>query len=210
MQVIIVRSKRKTLSLELDREGNAIVRAPLHKSDKEIQAFVERHRAWLNKRLAAREAVPALDFSDGATLTLFGENYTVYTGRTSLKAGAIYLPKEGREAALVRLLKKHAAAVMGSLTELVSVRSGLKYSAVRISSARGRWGSCSAKGVISYTFRVAFLPPALAEYLAVHELCHTVHFNHSASFWRLVGSILPDHAARRRELKRLGAFMNYL
>ena len=210
MQLTIVRSARKTLSLHLDRAGNAVVRAPLRTPEKEIIAFVEKNRKWLEKRIAARQALSVLDLTDGATLLLFGASYTVHAGKSSLTAGKIYLPTEEREAAFVRLLKKHAAAVMGSLTELVSVRSGLKYSAVRISSARGRWGSCNAKGKISYSFRVAFLDPALAEYVAVHELCHTVHFNHSAAFWKLVEQILPDYKLRRKELKRRNGVMNYL
>ena len=81
---------------------------------------------------------------------------------------------------------------------------------VRVNSARGRWGSCSKEGVIHYSFRIAFLPTALVEYIAVHELCHTVCFDHSPAFWAQVESCLPDWKELRSALKAKSSLMNLL
>jgi iron donor protein CyaY len=66
--------------------------------------------------------------------------------------------------------------------------------------ARSEWGSCNAKGIIRLNWRLVQLPPALAEYVVVHEVAHMVELNHSTRFWSLVESLLPGHAALRRAL----------
>ena len=202
MQANIVRSRRKTLSLTVTREGEIVVRAPLGVSRGYISQFLERHTAWVEKRLKAVASKPVLDLSDGATLTLFGSPYRIASGRARIADGELYLPAEERERALASLLKKFSLGVMERVTRRVAEKYGFGYRSVRISSARGRWGSCNREGVIAYTFRVAFLPPEQCEYVAVHELAHTVVFNHSAEFWEIVADILPDWKTLRRELKQ--------
>jgi hypothetical protein len=75
------------------------------------------------------------------------------------------------------------------------------YQKIRLSSARTRWGSCSARGTLSFTWRLIMSPPEIIDYVVIHELAHTIHHNHSPQFWGLVGSILPDYAEKRKWLK---------
>ena len=203
----IIKSRRKTISLSVKR-GKVIVRAPYGTANDYIFEFISRHSAWIEKQLA-KPVAAKLVLDDGALLTLFGEIYCIESGRTRVTKGVIYLPQEGREAALTRLLKKLALEKMSALTEQIAKRFGFEYSGIRISSARGRWGSCSQKRSISYSFRMAFLSPALCEYVAVHELCHTLCFNHSKDFWTIVERALPDWKIRRKMLKNSPA-MSYL
>lgn len=72
---------------------------------------------------------------------------------------------------------------------------------VSIRSQKSRWGSCSRKGNLSFNYKIVFLPPALADYLIVHELCHLGEMNHSKKFWMLVAQKIPDYKALRREMK---------
>ena len=71
-----------------------------------------------------------------------------------------------------------------------------------IRNSRSRWGSCSTKGNLNFNYRLVFLPPALVDYVIVHELCHLREFNHSPRFWAHVSEIVPNHKALRRELRR--------
>lgn len=72
-----------------------------------------------------------------------------------------------------------------------------------IKQHRSRWGSCSERGNLNFNYKIIFLPPALQDYVVVHELCHLREFNHSPAFWALVEQTLPDYLARRRALRAL-------
>lgn len=73
---------------------------------------------------------------------------------------------------------------------------------VRLRSQVSRWGSCSRKGVLNLNMKLGLLPPVLAEYVLVHEVCHLREFNHAKAFWKLVQARIPDYRERRRELRR--------
>lgn len=197
----LILSRRKTLSLTVTQEGETVVRAPLKVSREYVREFVEKHREWIEKQRAAIAARETLDLRDGACLTLFGSKYLIRCGRARIGHGELFLPGTNREEALVRLLKRFSLEVMEIVTARIAAHCGFCYRSVRISSARGRWGSCNRDGVISYSFRVAFLPPELSEYVAVHELAHTVFFNHSPAFWQEVERVIPDRKARQKRLK---------
>lgn len=209
MEYRIVRSRRRTVSLTVARTGEVIVRAPIGYSSAKIREFVLRHTDWVEKRISERKAV-TLDLSAESKITLFGKEYLLARGKTAISGDTVTLPEENTEAAFADLLKKLTQAVMGGMTERIARDHGFVYDKVRASTARSRWGSCSRKGCISYTFRNAFLPAELAEYVCVHELCHTQYFNHGAAFWKRVESVMPDYKIRRKKLKACGNFMNLL
>lgn len=75
---------------------------------------------------------------------------------------------------------------------------------ITIRNQRTRWGSCSKKGNLSFNYKIVFLPPRLADYIIVHELCHLAELNHSQKFWRLIEKTIPDYLAIRKELKKTG------
>jgi predicted metal-dependent hydrolase len=84
---------------------------------------------------------------------------------------------------------------------------GFKTSRIAIRNQKSRWGSCSAKGNLNFNYKIALLPPHLADYLIVHELCHLREFNHSQNFWDLVAKAVPDYRLARAELKNFRVVM---
>jgi predicted metal-dependent hydrolase len=80
------------------------------------------------------------------------------------------------------------------------------YNRVCIRDQKSRWGSCSAKKNLNFSYRIVFLPPELADYLIVHELCHLGEMNHSARFWKLVEKIIPEYKLSRKKLLKNGNF----
>jgi predicted metal-dependent hydrolase len=72
---------------------------------------------------------------------------------------------------------------------------------VFIKNSKSRWGSCSSAGNLNFNYKLLFLPPALVDYVVVHELCHLRHFNHGPEFWALVAEVLPNHKALRKALR---------
>lgn len=208
MEVSFVRSGRKSLSITVDREGKVVVRMPYGMPKARAVEFLELHRDWVMRQVARRGK--RLELHDGAEISLFGERLTLASGKTGRDGDILYLPEEGREEALVKYTIRLARTFMRKLTEEIAEQYGFDFSGVRITRARGRWGSCSAKGNISYSFRIVFLPLHAIRAIAVHELCHTRQMNHSATFWREVEKIMPNYPLVRKELKKYEYVMDSL
>jgi predicted metal-dependent hydrolase len=104
-------------------------------------------------------------------------------------------------AALGRWLVREAGAYLVPRLRVLSQQLGLPFRSVSIRRQQTRWGSCSAKKSISLNARLLFLPPALADYVLVHELCHVAYMNHSRDFWALVGKHVADFRALDKALR---------
>lgn len=101
----------------------------------------------------------------------------------------------------VRDIKKRAKIVLGNKTAYYAEIMGLKYGRMTITSAKTRFGSCSSKGNISYSYRLMLYPEAAIDYVVVHELAHLVEMNHSPAFYEVVRTVLPDYKERKKLLR---------
>ncbi len=77
-----------------------------------------------------------------------------------------------------------------------------KYNKISIRNQQSRWGSCSSQNNLNFNYRILYLPKELADYLIIHELCHTKEHNHSPRFWKLVAQIFPDHKQLNKQLRK--------
>lgn len=82
--------------------------------------------------------------------------------------------------------------------------TGGKYTSITIRDQKSRWGSCSSRGTLSFNYRLIFAPPAVLDYVVVHELCHLTHMDHSKNFWNKVAGLIPDYKLQRQWLKDHG------
>ena len=213
---LLRRSQRRTFSLHVDERGvrvNAPVAAPL----REIEGFVRQHEAWLLERLEQHAQVARrvrFEPVDGATLPLLGR-----ACRLRLVAGArrvewsgdtdgaelLKLPSSGDLARrLVTALKTRAITRFEGRVEEYCLRLGVPVPAVRLSSARTRWGSCSSLSGIRLHWRLIHLRPELSDYVVAHEVAHLVEMNHSPRFWSVVEVLCPQWRALRAELREAG------
>ncbi len=99
-------------------------------------------------------------------------------------------------------LRTLARDVLTRKTRMYSNIMGLSYGRITITGAKTRFGSCSSKGNISYSYRLMAYPERAVDYVVVHELCHLVYMNHSAEFYALLAKVLPDYKERRALLKK--------
>jgi predicted metal-dependent hydrolase len=211
----LVRSRRKTIALVVERDGRLTVRAPLGMPEARIREFVEKHIDWVSKhqkRAQKHAPPPPKQFTDGETFLYLGQIFTLtivprqraalaFDGAT-FRLATSALPKA--KEAFVRWYKKQALEAFGQRAEFLAKRHGFTYQKIRVSSARTRWGSCSTKGTLSFTYRLVMAPPEVVDYVIVHELVHTKIKNHSKSFWRRVGEIMPEYKVHVRWLRQNG------
>lgn len=99
--------------------------------------------------------------------------------------------------------KEKALCLVRNRVEYFSKLYGFEYHRISVKNQKTRWGSCSKKQNINFNYKILFLPERMADYIIVHELCHTKQLNHSRNFWNLVGGILPDYNNLRREIKQI-------
>lgn len=207
----LIRSKRKTVSLQITRDLQVVVRCPYRMEREQADRFVERHRVWIHKhmerlgKIAAERA--AFDFSPGQAVYFHGQAYILAEkegiGQAGINGGRLCLPAgvADRERAVMEFYRREAERRLPGLTALWAERMALEPPKVRVTAARSRWGSCSAAGSISYSLRMSCLPPDLEEYVIVHELCHLREHNHSPGFHALVERFLPEQKRLRAKLR---------
>ncbi len=213
----LIRSKRRSLSLELRPDGTLLVRAPRLLPEKRIRDFVEAKRGWIEQKqavLRARAEVYApVRVEDGAALPFLGGSLTLRFADVlspRREGETLLLPPGADEDTLRGWLREEARALVTPRVESYAAWMGLEYSGVRISSARTRWGSCSGKDSLNFTFRLAMCPPETIDYVVVHELSHVAHKDHSRAFWETVQAYCPDWRTQRKWLHENRGLMDIL
>lgn len=209
----IIRSKRKTLSLQVLDDGSLLIKAPKRINDKEIYAFIERHKDWVEQRIGLVEKQKRLLNKiepNGRTL-LLGKNFTLqhssYVNKPVLVGQKVMLNFQDKQIALEMLENWYRKIAKDNFEKRIYVFAqlmGLKFSKVKLSSATKRWGSCSSLGNINLNWRLIMAPQEIIDYVIVHELSHLKEMNHSQKFWNEVGKVLPDYKERRNWLKNYG------
>ncbi|MDR7868669.1 MAG: SprT family zinc-dependent metalloprotease [Sporomusaceae bacterium] len=230
LAVSVAYSRRRTVRIRLAAADLIEVAAPLRLPQAEIAALLRGREAWIARQLAKLAAVAASPVNaaaePGAELLYLGEarRLTVLwggVGRAEVDAedGRIFAhlpatPAGAQATALVTALRhwyiERARAVLTERTAHWAGALGVRPRRIFIREQRSRWGSCSSRGNVSYNWRVVMAPPAVVDYLVVHELCHMKEANHSAAFWRLVGEADPDYKEHRRWLRSHGALLTRL
>ncbi|MFZ1736132.1 MAG: SprT family zinc-dependent metalloprotease [Candidatus Moraniibacteriota bacterium] len=211
----LVRSKRKSVALFVARDATLTVRAPLWTSVGCIESFVERNVDWIRRtleRMQAHLCVSLHQYGEGERFWYLGEQYPLRisaTGKYSLNFsnGEFFLAERFRSRAKDRLLAWYRREAKKVLLERVAFfvqKHGLVYRSVRINTARTRWGSCSGKGNLNFTFRLVMAPISVIDYVVAHELAHLAHPNHSRKFWQAVAVMCPNFERERRWLKENG------
>ncbi len=207
----LIRSKRKTIAICIDREGNVTVRAPLKAPSTVIERFVGEKQEWISQKTALminrKEERAAFRFGPGSELPLLGRSYPIALGNEASFDGQRFILPSGDgdsvRPQLMRLYKDIAGKMILSRVEMFSSRTGWVPTGVRIGSANTSWGSCSGKNRLNFTWKLVTAEPGVIDYVIVHELAHLKEHNHSEKFWRLVESVLPDYRKRRAKLREL-------
>jgi len=209
----LIRTRRRTLGLQITRDAQLVVRAP-HRAPLEwIARFVNDKLGWIRqKQNEVRNAllqIPKRDFNDGAQYIVLGENVRLTVlpnSDASLEFNLLGFSIGEHNRATVELqfeewYRAHARRVITESLERIAGPRQLKFTGPRITGAKTRWGSCSSKGALSFSWHLVKAPQWVIDYVVAHELAHLSEHNHSRRFWTGVETLFPRFQEARRWLR---------
>lgn len=177
-KIAVIKSSRRTMSMEVRPDGSILVRAPFRASAEEIGNFVCSHKSWVEKqRIRIWKRADEIRLADQNPLS----------------------PED------IRLLADQALRELPPRIAAYAGQMGVTYGRVTIRNQKTRWGSCSSKGNLNFNCLLMLTPREVQDYVIVHELSHRKEMNHSPKFWEVVEEVLPDYKKRRKWLRENGS-----
>lgn len=214
----LIRSKRQTIALIVERDGTFTVRAPLRVPQAEIDSFIQQKADWImrtREKIKSVEPVLKKLYIDGDKFLFLGSLFElkiVGKQKPALKfSDGFTLSQSARERGevyFVRWYKERALEVISARVREYSQKHDFTPSQVKISSAKTRWGSCSSSGALNFTWRLVMAPLEVIDYVVAHELAHLRVKNHSRKFWKVVETVYPDYKKQRKWLRENGEMLN--
>ncbi|WP_026619460.1 putative metal-dependent hydrolase [Ensifer sp. WSM1721] len=206
------------MTLRIEPGGRALrLTIPTGLPDREVNAFLTRHQGWLMTKLARFSGESELEH--GGTILIRGVAHRIErTGRLRGLTEAVVVDDEavlrvgGAEEHLRRriadYLKREARGELERLVAVYAGRIGRRARSLSLKDTRSRWGSCSAEGDLSFSWRIAMAPPKVIAYLAAHEVAHLQEMNHGPDFWTLCERLCPGTKDAKHWLKRNGTMLH--
>ena len=231
----IIRSRRRTIALEITPSATLVIRAPLRAPLYFIEKFVKEKNDWIKRKIeevSARPKPSLKQFVDGEEFLYLGEIYKLkiveeffrgfvpaagtnpneifnFSGISLCETNIIFpknlLPNAAEE--FEKWYKKQACLKIPTRVAKFAQIMGLKYKVVKITRAKKQWGSCGRQGALNFAFRLIMAPLPIIDYVVVHELAHIKHKGHGARFWNMVKTIMPDYKIRKQWLKNNGQML---
>ena len=215
--VKIVRSKRKTLAIYILKDASVEVRAPLDMPLRHIERFVDSKERWISDRVSRRarsiDAKFAFSLNYGDQVLLRGKLYPIKAVEKSGLSRAGFdgeyllappgLSSDMIKKAVISIYTDEANKTLREKTRAFAERMGIQYRGLRVTGAKTRWGSCSSKASLCFSWRLIMAPDDVIDYVVVHELAHIREMNHSPRFWALVSCVIPDYPDKKKKLRQL-------
>ncbi|MBI2858853.1 MAG: M48 family metallopeptidase [Chloroflexi bacterium] len=217
----IVRSRRRSMCIEVQTCGKVVVRVPLKTSGACIGRFVIAKGDWIARHFArVPKSGPGKQYLDGETFPFLGKPYSlkvlhnghllqaaVHGEQLVVSCPAGRYASQGPPAIKAILSAWYSGQAKSILLPRVAefaTTMGLSPSRARVRTQRYRWGSCSQNHSLNFNTKLVMAPPEIADYVIIHELCHIREHNHSKKFWDTVERFDPDYRRHRRWLAANG------
>ena len=221
----VMKSKRKSLSIAIQPDGNLLVKAPFFMPDDEVVKWVKTKTGWIVRQhakiLEQQQQNPPKQFVTGEKFLYLGQEYLLEVRVSEGRAGMvgivddkmILFTRTADSAAVQKILNdwydKQAKAVISRRVRYYASQMGETYGKITIKNQKKRWGSCSSARNLNFNRRLIMAPQGVLDYVVVHELCHLRQMNHSNAFWQEVELVLPDYKMHKKWLETNGHLLNF-
>jgi len=175
MEFEIIRSKRKTVAIQICPDCHVRVRVPYGLANAEIDAFVKEKEKWIEKHIRLMQERQEKE-----------------------------PPVEKMSLQEIQELADQALQVIPLKVQFYARQIGVDYGRITIRNQKTRWGSCSGKGNLNFNCLLMLTPEPVQDYAVIHELCHRKEMNHSQKFWAEVAKIMPDYKEKQKWLREHG------
>lgn len=216
------RSRRKTASIYIERDGQVSVLVPEKLTLQEVEALLESKRVWIYRGLAEWRDLNATrverQYVNGEGFIYLGRSYRLKLVEDQdrplkLKDGYFCLHRNHRDdpaagRAFQEFYREKGLKRLAARVAFYQARMGVVARGVRVMDLKSRWASCSADGHLNFHWKCMMAPATVLDYIVVHELAHLTHPNHTEAFWNEVDKVLPDYAERKEWLRVNGAGMD--
>lgn len=211
-EIKITRSRRRSIAIMVHKDGTVEVRAPKLVPNFVINAFIKSKSEWIKERKAfvLKNKVAPKKFANGERFVFLGREYSLEVGnytQIELKDDKILFPVALQSKGKVLLEKwyiKQAKLLIKSQLDYYSKKMKLPYKSVMFSDTSSKWGSCTHDNRLQFNWRLIMAPVLVLRYVIIHELTHTIHKNHSKSFWGRVSEENPSFKQQIKWLKSEG------
>jgi len=218
----LVRSRRKTASIYIEREGAVSLLVPEKLSERQIEELLESKRPWIYRNLAEWQDLNARrvqrDYVNGEGFLYLGRSYRLklvpdLTEPLMLKDGYFCLRATNgsipdADAAFKAFYREKGAARIPPRVAYFQVKLDLEPRAVKVIDLKHRWASCTPGGNLNFHWKCMMAPLTILDYIVVHELAHMIYPNHTAAFWNQVDKVMPDFQERKDWLRVNGVGMD--
>lgn len=217
----IKKSKRKTLSIYIERDGTVTVIAPENSTDKEIEEVIKKKEYQIYKSLTEWELTNSTkierEFVNGQSFLYLGRNYRLEIVKEEqkkpliLKNGYFLLRKNDESKAkklFIEFYKEKGLQKIVERVERYQKRINVNPKQIRIMELKNRWASCSVKGNLNFHWKCIMAPLDVLNYIVVHELAHLIHKKHTKAFWNEIDKMIPDYQKHMEWLRINGAAMD--
>ena len=209
---------RRSIGITVDRDGSLIVNAPGDCTEAELAAFAHDKRMWVYKKLAEKDLLlshrPVKEFVSGEGFAYLGRSHRLqlanrHSAPVKLERGRLVMRRDiatsGRGQAMIDWYRTRAQRWLERRVGPWAQRMGVVPSLVDVRDLGYRWGSLGKNDRVNFHWATIQLPPALVDYVIVHELAHAHEPNHTPDFWLRVERALPTFQAQKLELARVGS-----
>jgi len=219
VDIAIKKSKRKTVSIFIERDGSVSALVPSHLDDKEIASILKAKEYQIHRNLAQwlqlNEGHVTREYVNGQSFLYLGRNYRLKMmddklGELKFSKGFFLLSKvelSSAEGYFIEFYKNKLNEKIKPLIKRYKEQLGVAPNDVKVMELRNRWASCSAKGNINFHWKCAMAPMDVLQYIVVHELVHLIHLNHTPEFWNDLDKILPNYNKQMNWLRLNGVGM---